>query len=71
MKTYLSKASLSFNNARDLYLPAQGWKPHNKLNWIHIMSDDNKLGLFWRKKRRFKSTLSILVVMKVSPFISM
>jgi len=54
MKTYLSKASLSFNNARDLYLPAQGWKPHNKLNWIHIMSDDNKLGLFWRKKKKIQ-----------------
>jgi len=69
-KTYRSKASLSFNNAvRNLHLPAQGWKPHNKLNRIHIMSDDNKLGLVLEKKR-FRSTLSILVAMKVLPSIS-
>jgi hypothetical protein len=50
-KTYRSKAGLSFNNAvRDLHLPAEGWKPHNQLNWINVMSNDNKLGLALEKK---------------------
>jgi hypothetical protein len=59
-KTYRSKAGLSFNNAvRDLHLPAESWKPHNQLNRINIMSDDNKLGLALQKK---KSDNKILVL---------
>ncbi len=50
-ETYRSKASFALNDAvRDLHLPAQGWKPHNQLNWINIMSDDNQLGLALREK---------------------
>jgi len=30
--------------------PAKGWKPHNQLDRINIISNDNKLGLVLQEK---------------------
>jgi len=43
-KQYRSQASLSFHNAVwDFHFPAQCWKPDNQFNWVHIVSNHNKL----------------------------
>jgi hypothetical protein len=47
----LTKLGLTFHNAkRHILLAAEGRKPHNKLNRVHVMSDENELGLFLLNK---------------------
>ena len=48
--SHSSQAGLSLNDAvRDLHLPAKSWEPHDQLNRVDIMSNNNQLGLVLQK----------------------
>merc|ERR1712214_35407 len=43
----LSESGFTFNDAvRNIHLSAQGWEVHDNFNWVDIVGDNDKLGLF-------------------------